>query len=95
MLQNKDSYRYKGKYCRLVNLVGTPTIPLLKYIFMFLLGKLCRSEHGAAVLEVPTSLELQPSPEPIAVRESETNLSSLQEQTSEVSFLLSIFAWLG
>ena len=53
--------------------------------------KLCRSQHGAARLEVPTSPEIQPSAEPIAVREPETSLSSLQEQPSEVSFLLCIF----
>ena len=74
-------------------------ILLVKYIFMFLLRtvigicKLCRSQHGAAHLEVPTSSELQPSAEPMAVREPETSLSSLQEQSSEVSFLLSIFDW--
>ena len=52
--------------------------------------KLCRGEHGAALLEVLTSPELQPSDEPIAVREPETSLSSLQERPSEVSFILSI-----
>ena len=37
--------------------------------------KLWWSENGAAPLEVLTSLELQPSAEPIAVREPGTNLS--------------------
>ena len=55
--------------------------------------KLCRGEHGAALLEVLTLPELQPSDEPIAVREPETSLSSLQEQPNEVSFILSILGW--
>ena len=62
---------------------------LLKYILMFLLRtitgicKLCRSEHGAA---------LQPSPDPIAVSEPGPSLSSLREQSSELNFLICIFA---
>lgn len=55
--------------------------------------KLCRREHSAALLEVLTLPELQPSAERITVREPETSPSSSQEQASEVSFLLSIFAW--
>ena len=71
---------------------------LLKYILMFLLRtitgicKLCRSEHGAALVVKPASQELQPSPDPIAVSEPGPSMSSLRQQSSEVNFLLCIFA---
>ena len=64
---------------------------LLKYILMFLLRtitgicKLCRSEQ-------PALPELQPSPDPIAVSEPGPSLSSLREQSSELNFLICIFA---
>ena len=71
---------------------------LLKYILMFLLRtitgicKLRRSEHSAALVVEPASPELQPSPDPIVVSEPGPSLSSLQEQSSEINFLLCIFA---
>ena len=70
-------------------------IPFIKYIFIFLLRiiigicKLCRSEHGAALLTISPELQ-PPSAEPIAVREPETSLSSLQEQPGEVRFYFPI-----
>ena len=54
--------------------------------------RLCRSEHGAALVVEPASPELQPSPDPTAVSEPGTSLSSLREQSIEVNFLLCIFA---
>ena len=54
--------------------------------------KLCRSEHGAALVVEPASPELQPSPAPIAVSEPGPSLSLLREQCSEVNFPLCIFA---
>ena len=76
--------------------MSPPTLSRYKMYFRisatnyYIIGicKLCRSEHGAALLEVPISPELQPSAEPIAVREPETSLSSLQEQPSVVRFYL-------
>ena len=71
---------------------------LLKYISVFLLRtitgicKLCRSEHGAALVVEPASPELQPSPDPIAVSEPGPSVSSPREQSSEVNFLLCILA---
>ena len=45
--------------------------------------KLCRSEHGAALVVEPASPELQPSPDLIAVSEPGPSLSSLREQSSD------------
>lgn len=53
--------------------------------------KLCRSEHGAALVVEPASPEPQPSLDPTAVSEPGFTLSSLREQPSEVNFLLCIF----
>ena len=54
--------------------------------------KLCRSEHGAALAVEPALPELQPSPDPITVSEPGPSLSSLREQSSELNFLICIFA---
>ena len=79
-------------------LLDSFSFSLLKYILMFLLRtitgicKLCRSEHGAALVVEPASPELQPSPNPLAVSEPGLSLSSFLEQSSEVNFLLCMFA---
>ena len=74
--------------------MSPPTLSRYKLYFhisatnYYIIGicKLFRSEHGAALVEFPISPELQPSAEPIAVREPETSLSSLQEQPLEQFF---------
>ena len=74
------------------------SLSILKYILMSLLRtitgicKLCRSEHGAALVVEPASPKLQPSPDPIAISEPGPSPSSLREQSIEVNFLLRIFA---